>query len=157
MSEMTQQMSRQIFESIKEVLDGMEFSYEQQREEDGNYTVIFDYKGEDARHRMMLRVLTEPGILTLSEVLAFTVEEGHLPALLDALNRINANLLLGTFYFDYDGSVMFYNALLFNNSMIAKETISELMVRTVGVVEKYDDRLAAINKGYLAPERVTED
>ncbi len=156
-SEMTQQMARQIFESIKEVLDDMDFSYEQQRAEDGNYTVIFDYRGEDARHRMMLRVLTEPGILTLSEVLAFNVEEGHLPALLDALNRINANLLLGTFYFDYDGSVIFYNALLFNNSMIAKDTINELMIRTVSIIEKYDDRLAAVNKGYLLPERVTGD
>ena len=158
MSDMTQQMAKHIYESIREILDEREMTYDAEQEEDtGDYVVIFSYRGEDMNHRMVLRVMGRRGLLTIAEALYFEVNPANVSKLIEACNHINAVLLLGTFYFDGDDSIRFYNPLLFNGSSISKETIDELMLRTVSIVEDYDDKLAAVNKGYLDPEKVVGD
>ena len=154
MSAITKQMAVQIFDSIKELLDEKEITYDEQITDEENYWVTFRYKGEDMSHSMFINILSDRGVLTLSEVLEFEVTEKHMPALLDAINRVNAFLMIGSFYYDGDEHVRFYNPLLFNNSVIAKDTLDELLSRTVSIVEQFDDRFAAVNKGYLSPQAI---
>jgi len=158
MSEMNEQMAEHIYESTKEILDEREISYEAEQEEDtGDYTVVFNYRGEDMNHRMVIRAMGRRGMLTFSEALYFEVDKKNLPKLIDACNRINTVLMLGTFYYDGEDSVRFYNPLLFSNSSVSKETVDELMLRSISIIEEYDDKLLAVNKGYLDPEKVISE
>lgn len=155
MSEMNQQMAKQVLESLKEVLDEMKVPYEEKVIDSEKSAIIFDYRGEDTGHRMVIRVDAGIGLVGFSERLDFSADPSAVAKIVDACNRINSILYFGSFYYDYgDAAVYFYNPLLFNNSIISGDTINEMMMRTVNVVETYDDRLSAINKGYLEPEKV---
>lgn len=143
--------SREVYDLIKIVLDDMELDYEA---DDDNLRIHFYYQGEDMRHRMNISIDSERANFRVVVVLPFDIDIEKKHSMAEAVCRINDTLMMGQFTYDMEKDIAFETCQLFVDSMISRELIEMAVNLSISTVGRYDDRLLAINKGYLNPEEV---
>ena len=146
-----QQAAQEILQTFEEVLDEMEMKHETNEED---LRIHFYYQGEDMRHRMNISIDAERANFRLVVVLPFDIAEEKSIDIAEAVCRINDTLMIGQFTYDMWQDIAFEACQLFIDSMISRELIEASINLSISTVGRYDDRLLAINKGYLQANEV---
>ncbi|MDL2225123.1 YbjN domain-containing protein [Eubacteriales bacterium OttesenSCG-928-M02] len=153
MAELNDRLARELYQMAKDELADMGMEVEA---DDAEMMLQFAYQGEDMEHRMYVEVNMAGSVIRTIEILPFTVNPDKTDGMLKAINYINKSLTIGTFWYDMDGSVFFTIPQLYYNSILSREAVRLQIMRTAELVEDFDDRLVAVNKGYLAPENIMQ-
>lgn len=166
MDDVNIKLAEQLYQMVKDVLTDLERPFEEAdprpagqamaNGEPQSMLLRFDYDGDDMRHRMFIEVDPEYAVIRFLEILPYDIDPAKGPEIVDALNRINNIIRLGSFYYDNEDTLYFCIPQVFVNSILSHETIMTLLKRTVQITEEFDDRLLAVNKGYLKPANILE-
>ena len=146
-----EQAAKDILQTFEDVLDEMEMKHETS---ENDFRIHFYYQGEDMRHRMNISIDPERANFRLVIVLPFDITSEKALDIAEAVCRINDTLMIGQFTYDMEQDVAFEACQLFIDSMISRELIETSINLSISTVGRYDDRLLAINKGYLQANEV---
>ena len=146
-----EQAAREVLQTFEEVLDEMKMKHETN---EADLRIHFYYQGEDMRHRMNINIDSERANFRLVVLLPFDISSEKALDIAEAVCRINDTLMIGQFTYDMEQDVAFETCQLFIDSMISRELIEAAINLSISTVGRYDDRLLAINKGYLQANEV---
>ena len=133
-------------DAILAVLDEPCIAYE--RCEDDVLRLVLH--GEDIIMPVNLWVEPEYSLVTIGSVLPFKVDEAKADDVAIVLNLLNARIIDGSFYLDgNDRFVKFKITDSYLGAPVAKEAIRFHLEMLTETVDKYNDKLYALNEGSL--------
>lgn len=139
--------AKKIYKTVCKTLDSMKINY---TEHEDDLVVTLGHKGEDMNHDLIIAVNEKQEAIQLVEQLPFDIASDKAVDVAVALSMINSKLLLGHFTLDFNKlKVCFELAQTFTGVSFSEATIQRLVGALVITVEEYDDKLIALNKGYL--------
>ena len=143
-----------MYGTVLSALDGLGLKYEKYEED---LVVVLGYKGDDMAHRMIIAVSPESQTLRLIEKLPFEINPEKAGDVAKAVCLINSNLLIGGFEYTLGDEISYEIKQAFNESIISESLVERLVKCIASSVEVYDDRLMALNKGYLKVEEIVAE
>ncbi|MDL2273015.1 YbjN domain-containing protein [Oscillospiraceae bacterium OttesenSCG-928-G22] len=146
-----EKLTNQIYKTVQDILDELEIKYNKDPE---RYSISFTYGGDDMSHQLIIYLRPEAAVLRMFVMMPFDIDPARAGDILEACARINNVLTAGEYLYDMKDTVTFGMSQFYINSIISRELIEHMLRTTVNVVEDFDDRLAAVNKGYLKPSEI---
>lgn len=144
-----QQITKEVFTSFCNYLDEIEWKYDI-NEDEGIYQIFVSSKGEDLQINLSVNFLVNNQIVTIYSKLPFIVSEEKRVEMALAIHMINNAILDGTFCYDInEGEIYFKMTSCFRGGLISKETFNYLLFLSCSVIDDYNDKLLAIDRGFL--------
>ncbi|MBE6689459.1 MAG: hypothetical protein E7588_09365 [Ruminococcaceae bacterium] len=142
--DMTSAMS--VYNTICTTLDNMGLTYKKHEEK---LVITLGHQGEDMVHDILIIVNAKQQAITMLEHLPFRIDDEKVVDMCIAICCINKGLISGGFTYGL-GNEVDYEITQFCNDVEISEGFVERMIMTlVMTVEEYDDKLMALNKGYI--------
>lgn len=149
MSDVNKEMSRIVYDTICKVLDDLGISY---KKIEDDLVVLFGHKGQDMSHDLIILVNEKQELIRLVEKLPFDINSEKASDFAAAVCYVNSKIACGCFVYDMENRLTFEMSQFYSGSLIGDETIRQMIMGLVVLVEEYDDKFMALNKGYLKPE-----
>lgn len=147
-----QDQSKQIFNSLCEVMQDMDFSYDKKEEES---IILSGAQGEDLPMPFMVRVSDEKQIVSFVSVIPVDVSEKMLKNVIIALNEMNMYLLDGCFAYDTSQShAIFRSALSYKDALIGKGALKQMIMLSLSAVETYNDKIQKIVEKEMSVQEI---
>ena len=139
-----------VYDLLCQAMDDREWEYNTDKED---LSVSVQVHGEDVPIRINLIVDEKNQLLkSISPIPFDIVPEKRIECLL-AISRINARIPDGVFMMDMEsGTVFFSSTCLFGSSEVDKEMLNFAIALNIFMCEKYNDKLLALNKGYIGAD-----
>lgn len=116
-------------------------------------SVIIGFIGEDIPIPINFIVVEDVQVLNVVSALPFKVSQEHFLDMCMAITYTNSHLPIGTFVLDMEqGMLLYRNATCFAEGDIGTETFDLLTDFAFAQVDRYNDRLLAIETGSLSLE-----
>ena len=146
--EMKMAHAKQIYGTLCQALENRDWYYEKDEEK---LLVHFGVKGEDLHMKFILLVDAERQLIRLMSPLPFEMSEekrmeGAIAACVASYGMVDGN-------FDYDlsdGRIVFRLTASFRESQIGEGLFQYMISCACAMVEKYNDRFFALNKGVIS-------
>ncbi len=144
--------SKQIFNSLCEVMKDIEFSYDK-KEDEG--VILSGVKGKDMPMPFMMRVSDEKQIVSFVSVIPVDVNEKMLKNIIIALNEINTYLLDGCFAYDtFQSRIIFRSALTYRDAVIGKEALKQMIMLSLAAVDGRNGELQKIVENEMSVQEI---
>ena len=141
-------LAQQVYGKIISALDSRNWTYSRKDEQ---LTVRFDVSGDDFPMSMIMAVDTDRQLIRLLSPLPFKISEDK--RMEGAVATCVASFGLPDGSFDYDitdGTIGFRLTYAFHDSVIDEELLQYMISWSLAVIDKYNDKFFAIDKGYLS-------
>lgn len=149
-----QDQSKQIFNSLCEVMQDINFSYDKKEDE---LVILSGAQGKELPMSFMLRVSDEKQIVSLVAVIPVAVPQKMLNNALIALNEINMYLVDGCFAYDTSQShIVFRSALIYRDAQIAKGALEQMVKWSLSTVETFNGKLQKIVEKEMSVQEIIE-
>ena len=135
-----------IFNKYCSYLDAQNWNYE--KDED-KFLVVYNVTGEDLPMRFLVVLEPELGIIRIISELPFEVSEDKIVDLNLAVTAVNDHIMNGCFLVS-PHSVLFKVASSYYFDEVDDNLFDYLMSVSINVVEKYNDKFFALEKGYVS-------
>ena len=140
--------AKDVYRTICSALDNRNWKYE--RNED-DLAVHFTVSGEDLPMNLLMLVDADRQLIRVLSPLPFEMSESKRAEGAVAVCAASSGMVSGNFDYDInDGSILFRITSSFRSSVIGEALINYLIDCTCSMVDKYNDRFLALNKGVLA-------
>lgn len=140
-------LARSVYERMCAALDANNWSYDKDEE---NLAVHFGLSGEDVPMRFILYVDAARQLLRLTSPLPFKMNEDK--RLDGAIATVAASYGLVDGSFDYDindGMICFRMTVAYRDDQLSEELFNYMIACSGAMVEEYNDRFLALNKGFI--------
>lgn len=149
-----QGQSKQIFNSLCEVMQDIDFSYDKKEDE---LVILSGAQGKDLPMSFMLRVSDERQIVSFVSVIPVEVPQKMLNNVIIALNEINMYLLDGCFAYDTSQShIVFRSALTYKDAMIGKGALKRMVILSLSRVDTFNGKLQKIVEKEMSVQEIIE-
>lgn len=149
-----QGQSKQIFNSLCEVMQDIDFSYDKKEDE---LVILSGAQGKDLPMSFMLRVSDERQIVSFVSVIPVDVHKKMLNNVIIALNEINMYLLDGCFAYDTKQSrIVFRSALTYKDAMIGKGALKRMVILSLSAVDTFNGKLQKIVEKEMSVQEIIE-
>lgn len=141
-------LAQQVYGKIITALDNRNWTY---KREDDNLTVRFDVRGDDFPMSMIMKIDVERQLIRVLSPLPFEMSEDK--RMEGAIATCVASFGLPDGSFDYDitdGTIGFRLTYAFHDSVIGEDLLQYMISWSLNVIDKYNDKFFAIDKGYLS-------
>lgn len=141
-----------IYKYLCDFLDGRNYRY---TKNDNDLLVQITMVGEDDPMQFYINVDDERALVIFRSFLPFRFKEERRIAGAIAVCNINYKVCDGMFNTDVrNGSLYFKLTTSFRDSIISQDVIEQMFELSCQMVDKYNDRLAAVNDGTLDPHDI---
>lgn len=149
MAEVNEKLARAVYDTVLKTLDSHQWKY---TANESDLTVKTGFRGEDMSHDLFFYIQPKADVVRVSSSLPFSAKKEKISVIAEAIIRINAKMLVGSIDLDWDdGQITFGISSLYTNSIISTDLIKDMIGFIISSIEKYDDKLMAINMGYATP------
>lgn len=149
------EIAKEMYTYLCETLDSIGLNYEKFEEE---MIVHFKVHGDDLPIDSIIRIDAERQLVTAISMLPFRFSDERKIDGAIAVCTVNLGLADGCFNYDLsDGTIMFKVNATYLNSKLGKGLFLHLINCTNYVVDEYNDKFFAIEKGYLSIEDFIAD
>lgn len=149
-----QEQSKQIYNSLCEVMQDIHFSYDKKEEE---LVILSGAQGKDLPISVMLRVSDEGQIVSFVSVIPVNVHKKMLNNVIIALNEINMYLLDGCFAYDTRQSrIVFRSALTYRDAQIGKGALKRMILLSLSAVDSFNGKLQKIVEKEMSVQEIIE-
>ncbi len=138
--------AQKIYNTVCNTLDGMKLTYEKHEKD---LVITLGHRGDDMNHSILIVVNAKQNVITIIEQLPFKIDKEKALDMCVAICYINKNLVSGGFTYDFDSNISFEITQFYNDREINEAFIERMLMTLVVTVEEYDDKLLALNKGYM--------
>ena len=140
--------AKEIYKLICDALDERKWHYEKDDEENAVYVGV---SGEDLPIKLIMLADEKRKLIRMLSPLPFKMSEDKRMEGALATTAVNYGMADGSFDYNIsDGTIVFRITATYRESRIDTELIQYLIAVTVTMVEKYNDKFFAINKGMLS-------
>lgn len=140
-------LAKEVFEALCNMLESRNTKYDKDEE---NLMVHFILSGEDIPMRFILVVDAERQLVRLLSPLPFKMNEDKRLEGAIAACAASFGMLDGNFDYDInDGTIVFRMTACYRDSNISEDFFVYMIACSNAMVEKYNDRFLALNKGYM--------
>jgi len=146
MEEKDLKVAQGLYDTYCKVLEDLGFTFEKKPED---YLAIVRISGKDMPHRVIFRINTQAEVIHLIEYLPFEIDEAYVKEVALAMGYINNTIVTGKVSLTPKNEVLFEMTNFYTESLISKALIEKMLRWFVLIVEDYDDKIAAVNKGYI--------
>ena len=138
------------FNTLCATLDDRGWNYERDEEE---YSVKFGVRTDDLNMEFLIIVDVEHQLVCLYSRLPFYMSEDKRGEGAIAICAVNYCLINGTFDYDLsNGKILFRMTQSFRDCEMGKDCIQYLLDCACSTVDRYNERLYALNKGWITLE-----
>lgn len=138
---------RAAYDAVIKMLDEANLKY---AAEESELSVNIRFRNEDMPQSIYFDVKPAARVLRAQSRLPFTAKKDRMAELAEAVTRINCVLLVGNYDFDWpSGAILFGISQLYTGSPIGAETAKDMLGWLVTVTDRFNQRLLAVNMGYL--------
>lgn len=137
-----------VYKCLCDFLDGKNFKY---GKEEGDRAIILQITGEDFPMTALFKVEEENERTFIFSKIPFEVQKEKLVDMVLATTYINQVLAVGTFCVDFDNYYCSFesNEVYTGLSGFSPAYAERVIVSAFSAIEKYNDKLFAINKGLM--------
>lgn len=137
-----------IFTTLCDAIDERGWSYERDEED---LSIDLHVTGQDLPIRVIFIIDIDRQMIKLYSPLSFKISDEKRIEGAVAVCCANDGLVDGSFTYDIDdGSVIFKLTMVFENSEIGKGLFDYMINCAIVLVDKYNDKFLALNKGYMS-------
>lgn len=148
-------LAKSVFNTLCETLDKKEWKYEKHIEE---LIITFSASGDDLPMDFLLLIDEDRQLIRLFSFLPFIVEEDKRMEMAVATCAASFGLPDGSFDYNISkGKISFRLTATFRDSKIGEELFNYLVACSGTIVDHYNDKFFALNKGYLSLEDFLKD
>ena len=148
---MKHEAALEVYEVVCQALDEMKWKYQRHEEK---LVVTFGVSGEDMPMDFLIHVDEERSVVRLQSRIPVTVPEEKRLEFNAAISHASYALNYGGFDYDFSkGTVIYRHTITFLGSKLRTDAIKILIHSAVATVDKYNDRLFALSKGFLTLEK----
>lgn len=145
--EKNMELAKQVYGTVCSALDNRELKYEKN---DEKLEVILGASGEDLPMLFRFDVQANKQLLTLTSLFPFTMSEEKRVDGAIAACVVSNRLAHGNFEYDIaKGEISFRIAESFVDSLIGEGLINYMLSAAASLVEEYNDKFLALNKGLI--------
>lgn len=149
MSEVNMEMAKTVYDSLCSVLDKMNIKYDKIEDK---LAILVGYKGQDMNHDLVIVVNAKSEIVQIYEKMPYSIDPNRAADVAKAVCYVNSRLLFGHFVYNVEDKLSFELTQIYTGSLIGEELLQRMILLLIRIVEDYDDKFMALNKGYLKPE-----
>jgi len=146
MEEKDLKVAQGLYDTYCKVLEDLGFTFEKHPED---LCVILRLSGKDMPHRVLFRINDKAEMIHLIEYLPFEIDEAYVREVALAAGYMNHMMTAGKVSLTPKNEVLFEMTSFYTESLISKALIEKMLRWFVLTVEDYDDKIAAVNKGYI--------
>ena len=143
-------LAQQVYGKLISALTARNWTFDR---EDSKLQVRFTVHGDDLPMNMVMSVDADRQLLRLLSLVPVTMDEDK--RMEGAIATTVASFGLADGSFDYDittGTIGFRQNVAFHNSDLSENLLQYMISWALAVIDKYNDKFLAINKGYLSLE-----
>ena len=149
---MASKLSETIYKNLCEIFDDRNYKYSKK---DDKLLIEIIMVGEDDPMHFYINVDDVRSLVIFRSFLPFEFKEDKRIAGAIAVCNINYKVCDGTFNTDVrNGSTYFKLTTSYRDSIISKAVLEQMFELSCQMVDKYNDRLAAVNDGTLDPNDI---
>lgn len=140
--------AKQVFDTLCQSLANREWKFDKDEEK---LVVYFGVNGEDLPMRFIIIVDAERQLIRVMSPLPFKMSEGK--RMEGAIATCVASYGMADGNFDYDlsdGSIVFRMTASFRDSVIGEGLLQYMVSCTCAMVDEYNDKFLAIDKGFMS-------
>lgn len=144
-----------IFEMIGQSLDAIQIK--NYKLEPDKLSAAFEINlSKGFENYVVIRINPDLQILILKSFFRFKVDPERFGPFSEAIARANDGLLVGRFSLDFSDGVPEFDVIYpYFDGMIGSETIPQLIMITLNMVDKYIARLLAVSEGLIEPDKIS--
>lgn len=152
---MKEKLVKVCYENIKKALDKREWTYTQNEEK---LLIKFSVYGEDLSSNYYFSISTEKETVTLTAYLPYRTPRNDTNALAQAIAVANSRFYNGVFEFNPKNREVSFrvSTFLLDGMEMSVDAVDYMIDVACDMVDKYDDKLFAVAKGYLSLEKYIE-
>ena len=154
MSEIKMERAKKVYATLCEALDERNWKYEKV---DDDLLVHFSVNGDDLPIQYIIFVDVDRQLISLLSHRSFDISEDK--RIVGAIATCHATYGLRDGSFDYDlsdGKIVYRMTSAFLDNEVPVSVIQYMIDFTGAVVDKYNDKFFALNKGFLTIEKFLE-
>ena len=154
MSEIKMERAKKVYATLCEALDARNWKYEKV---DDDLLVHFSVNGDDLPIQYIIFVDVDRQLIRLLSHMSFDISEDK--RIDGAIATCHATYGLRDGSFDYDlsdGKIVYRMTSAFLDNEVPVSVIQYMIDFTGAVVDKYNDKFFALNKGFLTIEKFLE-
>lgn len=148
---------KEAYQQFREYLDGINWKYEPQELENGDFRILTGTKGEDLPIHLVIFFSRRLKLMTIMSDLPFEVEKKDMDIALTAvaIAKINDRIANGNFDYDIEeGDIRFRVCHSLHAGELNEDLITYLMSITVNTVDEYNDKLFMLLKGKIGLDEI---
>ena len=150
------QNAENVFNSICNMLNNINFKYETSRREE-DYVITCTVNGDDIPMRMLIIVRPDREIVSLLSPMPFMTPEDKRVEMAMAVAVANYGIIDGSFDYDLnDGEIRFRLTASYIESLLGEELFKYMLFVSANTVDRYNDRFMMLAKGALTLDQFVE-
>ena len=150
------QNAENVFNSICNMLNNINFKYETSRREE-DYVITCTVNGDDIPMRMLIIVRPDREIVSLLSPMPFMTPEDKRVEMAMAVAVANYGIIDGSFDYDLnDGEIRFRLTASYIESLLGEELFKYMLFVSANTVDRYNDRFMMLAKGAMSLEQFAE-
>lgn len=154
-NQMGPEQAEKVYEQLCAALDRKEIPYDKSEED---LTAIIEIPGEDFPIKIILRVDEDDMALLVFSPLPFRMSEEKRMEGAIAACAVTNKLTDGGFDYNLpDGSIVFRAGACYAGCTLGEDLFHRMIALAYGVVEEYNDKFFALNKGYINVNEFLKD
>ncbi len=155
MSDVKMERAKKVYGALCEAIDERNWKYEK---DDDELLVHFNVSGDDLPMQFIIFVDIERQLVRLLSPMPFDMSEEK--RMDGAIAACHATYGLTDGSFDYDltnGKIAFRMTQAFHDCEVSAEIIQYMIDFAGVIIDKYNDKFFALNKGFISIEKFLED
>lgn len=150
------QNAENVFNSICNMLNNINFKYETSRREE-DYVISCTVNGDDIPMRMLIIVRPEREIVSLLSPMPFMTPEDKRVEMAMAVAVANYGIIDGSFDYDLnDGEIRFRLTASYIESLLGEELFKYMLFVSANTVDRYNDRFMMLAKGAMTLDQFVQ-
>ena len=150
------QNAENVFNSICNMLNNINFKYETSRREE-DYVITCTVNGDDIPMRMLIIVRPDREIVSLLSPMPFMTPEDKRVEMAMAVAVANYGIIDGSFDYDLnDGEIRFRLTASYIESLLGEELFKYMLFVSANTVDRYNDRFMMLAKGAMTLDQFVE-
>ena len=146
-----EELAVRLYEKIDEMLPDVGIRNYGKNDEELKFRYIIN--GDDIPMTFILSIIPSAGIITLISPFSFNIKDKNIINTAIAVAAVNNNILNGSFDLDMsNGSLYFRLSTCFSDDLIDREILSYLVGVASSTVDRYNDRLLALDRNVISLE-----
>lgn len=140
-------LAKSVYENLSKSLEARGWRYDGNEEE---LQIRINFNGDDIPMNFIIQVDADKQLISLLSFLPFDIAKDKRVEASIATNFINYMLADGSFDLSLgDGTILYRMTTSYCGSLLSKDVFSNMIDVACCIVDEYNDKLAALNKGEI--------